>query len=100
MKVKIFRFNSETGENGFSNYELPFGTERGLTLLSIIQYIHENMDSTLSYFSHCVCARGICGRCVMNVNGKARLACDYVPDEDELIVNPLNNKHFKDLVCK
>jgi succinate dehydrogenase / fumarate reductase iron-sulfur subunit len=99
MKVRVFRFNADTGETGFSDYELPFGPERGYTLLTIIHYIHENIDPTLSSISHCVCDRGICGRCVMNVNGKPRLACAYVPDTAELTVNPKNRKFFKDLVC-
>jgi len=99
MKVRIFRFNADTGEEGISEYDLPFGTERGYPLLTILRYIHENHDPTLSFFSHCVCARGICGRCVVDVNGKKRLACSYVPDTDELTVRPMNENYWKDLVC-
>ena len=100
MNVRVFRFNPDTGVTGFSDYALPFGTERGYTAMTIVRYIHENLDPTLSFFSHTVCARGICGRCSMEINGKMRLACAYVPDSDNLTIKPKNEKSFKDLVCK
>lgn len=100
MKVTVFRHNPTGEEKAPSVYELPFSKNEGRTVLSIIRYIHENIDPTLSYFSHCVCDRGICGRCLMDVNGKKQLACAFVPDTDELVINPKNNNHFKDLVCK
>ena len=99
MRVSVFRFNQDTGENGFSDFDLPFGPERGYSVLTIIRYIHENLDPTISFFSHCACGRGICGRCVMNVNGKPRLACAYVPDTAELTIRPKNDRPFKDVVC-
>ena len=100
MKVKIFRYHPDREEAGFSQYELPFGPERGFTVMAIIRYIYENLDSTLGFFSHCVCDRGICGRCVMKVNDKPRLACSYTPDSAELTIEPKNVQYFKDLVCK
>ena len=99
MKVRVFRFNPDTGKTGFSDYLLPFGVERGYTVMMIIRYIHENLDPTLSYYSHSVCGRGICGRCSMEINGKMRLACAYVPDSDDLTIEPKSKKCFKDLVC-
>jgi len=100
MNVKVFRFNPEAGQTGFSDYELPLKIEYGYTVMSIVRYIHENIDPTLSFFSHCVCGRGICGRCAMEINGKTHLACAYVPDSDQITIKPKNEKHFKDLVCK
>jgi succinate dehydrogenase / fumarate reductase iron-sulfur subunit len=100
MNVKVFRFNPDSGQTGFSDYRLPFGAGHGYTVMSILRYIHENLDPTLSFFSHCVCGRGICGRCAMEINGKMRLACAYVPDSDDLTIKPKNKNYFKDLVCK
>ena len=100
MNVKIFRFNPDSGETTYSDYSLPFGAERGFTVLSIIRYIHENLDPTLSFFVHCACGRGICGRCVMEINGKMQLACACVPDSGDLTIKPRNDAFFKDLVCK
>ena len=100
MKVKAFRYDQETGASGFSEYDLPFGFQSGYTVITIVRYIQENLDPTLSFFSHCVCSRGICGRCVMKVNGKSQLACAYVPDTNDLTIEPKNPQHFKDLVVK
>ena len=99
MKVKVFRYDADNGQTKFSEYDLPFGLEKGYTVMTIIRYIHENLDPTLSFFSHCVCARGICGRCVMRVNGNPQLACAYVPESDNLTIEPKNSQYFKDLVC-
>ena len=100
MNVKVFRYNPERNEEYYSEYAVPFDKSEGHTLLQILRYIFENMDSSLSYFSHCVCDRGICGRCVMDVNGSKKLACAYIPECDELIVKPKNDKFIKDIVCK
>ena len=100
MKVNVFRYNPESGEEGFTAYELPFGPEEGRTVLYIIKYIQENLDPTLSFFSHCACDRGICGRCLVDVNGAKKLACSCVPDGGEITLRPKNDNYIKDLVCK
>lgn len=98
MKLRIFRYDADSKNTGTSEYDVPFEPENGCTLMTMLRYVHENLDPTLSFFSHCVCARGICGRCVVRVNGKPQLACAFVPQEDDLMIEPMNTKYFKDLV--
>jgi len=100
MKVKVFRYSADTGDSSLSSYDLPFGPERRYTVLTIIRYIHDNLDPTLSFFNHCACSRGICGQCLMEVNGVLTLACNCVPGDDEITLRPKNSDYMKDLVCR
>jgi succinate dehydrogenase/fumarate reductase iron-sulfur protein len=60
----------------------------GKTLLEIMQYIKEELDSSFS-FRH-QCGSGICGSCSINVNGIATRSCTYIPtNEETLLLEPL-----------
>ena len=46
------------------------------------------------------CRRGICGGCVMKVNGKSKLACMEIVKGD-IILEPINeNRVIRDLLCR
>jgi len=74
IKVKVFRFDPTVEkEPHYETYEVPL-TE-GMSVLDILDYIYENIDSSLAYYDHAACRHGICGGCAVVVNGKTCLAC-------------------------
>ena len=72
------------------------------TAVDVLDYIHYHLDSSLSYYRHSACYRGICVRCVAQINGKAGLLCQtIVPAQGELTLEPVKRKTVvKDLVAK
>ena len=95
--VKIKRFNQN--KSYFSEYQVDL--DENFTVLEVIEYIKNKIDSTLTYRAFCKSA--ICGSCAMVINGSSKLSCkikavDFLVD-GVLTVEPL--KHFeviKDLV--
>lgn len=99
IKVRIFRFNPPVDEEGYyETYEVPL--EPKMSVLNVLDYIYENLDSTLAYYSHSACCRGICGRCILTINGKNSLACQTEVSGD-ITVEPLRGfEVIKDLVVR
>lgn len=99
LRLKVRR-QEETGRVYYQTYEVPY--EEGMTLLSALQKIKEEMDPTLS-FRH-FCRAGICGTCTLMVNGFPKLACKeqalpYVLFFDHVLIEPLRGfRVIKDLV--
>lgn len=81
----------------YDSYTIPY-TE-GMNILSVLNYIYENLDRTISYPT-CLCRIGKCGVCAVRLNGKNVLACaTKVNSGDHLTIEPVNNaKVIKDLV--
>lgn len=87
IKATCFRFNSDVDKKPrYETYETPI--EPMTSVLNVLEYIYENLDSTLAYHRHTVCRRGICGRCTVNVNGKPCLACQTIVNDD-IIIEPI-----------
>jgi succinate dehydrogenase/fumarate reductase-like Fe-S protein len=57
------------------DFEVPI--VEGMAVLQALDYIYHNLDPTLSYYDHAVCAQGICKRCSALVNGRPELVCQY-----------------------
>lgn len=70
--------------------------ENVITILDALNYIKENIDSTLSYRSGC--KSGICGSCSVLVNGRESLACKCKSNDKDEIKPLKNSKILKDLV--
>ena len=97
IKVRVFRFDpSVDKEPRYEVYEVPVDGES--SVLDVLDYIYNNIDHTLAYYSHTACKRGICGRCMLMVNGKASLACQTIASEDLTIEPPPKFKVVRDLV--
>ena len=99
ISVTVFRFNPETDDApGLAGYDIPLTP--GMSAMNVLDYIHMNLDGTLSYYDHAGCALGICGRCTVRINGKPGLLCQ-TPVIGDVKIEPLNPKHvIKDLVVK
>ncbi|MCS7139099.1 MAG: 2Fe-2S iron-sulfur cluster-binding protein [Candidatus Nezhaarchaeota archaeon] len=88
ITLKVFRYNpAKDEEPHYDTYEVPF--VEGARVLDLLNYVKENLDSTLAY--RWECRAGQCGSCAMMVNGKAALACQTLvsPEDKEITLEPL-----------
>ena len=103
MTAKVFRFNPLTDkEPYFQEYEIgmKITPEDHVSVMALLEYIADNLDGTLSFFSHSACLHGICGRCGVKLNGKACLACQTVLDGGDVVIEPMKKDIVKDLVTR
>jgi len=101
IEMEVMRYRPEQDDEPFfQTYAVPFSDD--MSVLQGLQYIKDELDSTLSY--RWSCRMAICGSCGMMINGRPELSChtflrDYYPDQ--LRVEPLH--HFpieRDLVVR
>ena len=99
ISARVFRLDpSVDKESRYQDYEVPF--EEGMSAMDVLDYIYQNLDSTLAYYDHAGCALGICARCTGRVNGKAGLFCQ-VPVNGDVTLDPISSDRvLKDLVCE
>jgi succinate dehydrogenase / fumarate reductase iron-sulfur subunit len=69
--LKIWRYDSSTGERALREYEVDAPEEA--TLLDVLDIVKDRVDGTLSYRKSC--RMMICGSCGMRMDGGAVLAC-------------------------
>jgi succinate dehydrogenase/fumarate reductase-like Fe-S protein len=99
--IKIFRFDPETdAEPRYEEYEIadiPL-----MSIMDVLDFVYDSIDSSLSYYSHSRCDRGVCARCVVRLNGKNVLSCQTpLPEAGEVIIEPTKgDRVIKDLVVK
>lgn len=96
ITVTVARGTAE--QRSTSEYRVPRAP--GLSVMDVLDYIYENLDPTLSYFSHEACRQTACGKCLVRVNGKICLACGCPADTDTLVLEPWNDRVVRDLVCE
>ena len=61
--------------------------------MELLNHVQQHLDSTLRYYNHSVCNRGICMRCLAKINGKVQRTCEYVvTGECDVIIEPINEK--------
>lgn len=101
MIVKVFRFDpSLDHEPHYDEYRVDIDPEKKITIMNLLEYISDNLDSSLSFFSHSACRHGICGRCTVRCNGKPCLACTTVLTGEDIVLDPLKADVVKDLVVR
>lgn len=97
---KILRYDAKEPdrEPRFATYRI--NVIPGLTVLSVLLRIRDELDGTLSFRSSCRSA--VCGSCGMVINGKIDLACRTQVaafNTDTIILEPLPNfEVIRDLV--
>jgi succinate dehydrogenase / fumarate reductase iron-sulfur subunit len=69
--LKVWRFNSRTGERELQEFEVSAPEEA--TLLDCLDIVKDQHDGTLAYRKSC--RMMICGSCGMRMDGAAVLAC-------------------------
>jgi succinate dehydrogenase/fumarate reductase-like Fe-S protein len=99
IKVKVFRYDPDVdGEPRYQDYDIPH--VEGMSAMDALDYIYQNLDSTLAYYDHAGCSLGICARCTGRINGKAGLFCQTAVT-DEMTLEPTNRERvLRDLVMK
>lgn len=96
ITIKVLRQDptANGGKPEYQSYSVPL--EQGATVLSVLRYISESVDRTLSYYRSC--RIGKCAGCRMRVNGKTRLACTTAVTGD-ITLEPLKGYEvIKDLI--
>jgi succinate dehydrogenase/fumarate reductase-like Fe-S protein len=99
ITARVFRLDpSVDSEPHYEEYRVPF--EDGMSAMNVLDYIYQNLDSTLGYYDHAGCSLGICARCTGRVDGKAGLFCQ-VPVSGDVTLEPTTpSRVLKDLVCE
>jgi succinate dehydrogenase / fumarate reductase, iron-sulfur subunit len=100
VALKIWRYDSETGERELRRYEVE--APGWATLLDVLDIIKDRHDGTLAYRKSC--RMMICGSCGMRMDGAAVLACktrmyDIARSGREPVISAMGNLPIvKDLV--
>jgi succinate dehydrogenase / fumarate reductase, iron-sulfur subunit len=98
--IKIFRYDSKMPEEGpsFSTYRIQ--VVPGMSVLSALLHIRDEIDGGISF--RCSCRSAVCGSCAMIMNGTIGLACRTQVaslGKDTIVLEPLPNFDIiKDLV--
>ncbi len=92
ITVRVQRFDPAVeGEPRTESYLIPFSA--GMSVSDALHLVNERHGDALAYFTSC--RKGVCGICLVKVNGETRLAC-CTPVEGDLTVEPA----FPELVIK
>ena len=100
VPIKIWRYDSATGERALKEYEVD--APEWVTLLDVLDIIKDQQDGSLSYRKSC--RMMICGSCGMRMDGAAVLACktrmyDIVQSGHVPVISAMGNLPIvKDLV--
>lgn len=80
-----------------SDYDVPVSEE--MTLLQALDYIYENLDSTLAFRRYC-CGGQFCNSCLVEANGRVTHACvTKVKPGDCFLLKPVPGRRvIRDLV--
>jgi len=94
-RVKVFRFDPEKEKAPrFETYEnIPY---EGMRVTDVLNYVYQNIDSSLAF--RYSCRAGLCGVCVLKVNGKVCMACHKIAEKEMTIEPPGQHPVIKDLV--
>jgi succinate dehydrogenase / fumarate reductase, iron-sulfur subunit len=71
VALKIWRYDSSTGDRALKEYEVD--APEWVTLLDVLDIVKDRVDGTLAYRKSC--RMMICGSCGMRMDGAAVLAC-------------------------
>ena len=99
IQVKVFRFDPSVDEEPrYQTYPVPL--EKGMSVMTALDYIYQNLDGTLAYYDHAACDLGICARCTGVINGKPGLFCQTILQGDVILEPTSKDRVLKDLVAK
>jgi succinate dehydrogenase/fumarate reductase iron-sulfur protein len=95
--IKILRFDpTKDSEPRFQEYSVPISL--GTSVTNVLDYIYDNLDSSIAYYANC--HKSICGRCLLMVDGKRRLACTELVTGDTVLKPLPDHKVVRDLVVE
>jgi succinate dehydrogenase/fumarate reductase-like Fe-S protein len=97
----VFRYDPERDEKPYYD-EYRVEAEEGISVLILLNRIHNEIDPTLSFRSFC-CGLQMCRSCLLKINHKKRFACmTPVKPGEKVTIEPAlyPDGHVKDLVSK
>ena len=99
ISIKINRFNPDLGMEGFfQDFLIPSEMAQGMTVVSALKYIQEEIDPTLAFYYSC--EQALCRGCLLLINEKICFACTE-PVKDGQKLEPLPRlRVLRDLVVK
>ena len=74
ITVSIKKGSYESEKSKWVDYEVPI--EEGMTVLGVLDYIYEHIDSSLAYYQSC--RIGLCKGCWVVVDEKPVLSCETI----------------------
>jgi len=81
--VRLFRFDPEVdAEPRYDEFKVPY---QGRTVLDVLRYIYENLDSTFAF--RWACKKRFCRCCIISVNDQPALSC-MAPAQKEMKLDP------------
>ena len=101
IKVQIYRSPSVDKEDGaregiYKEFEIPNIDK--MTVFSVLDYVRDNYDSSLAYYKSCRIGR--CSGCIVEIDGKNKLACT-TPVKDGMKIGPAKgHKVIRDMVTE
>ena len=100
MKVTIQRYNPDMKKQYYEIFDVPFMADGTHTAMDVLQYIYQNIDPTLRFFTHSACSQGICGRCTIKVDKKVVLACTCQIFHENICIEPVSDHVLIDLITQ
>lgn len=97
----VLRYDPERDKKPYYD-EYRLKAEEEISVLILLNRIHNEIDPTLSFRSFC-CGLQMCGSCLMRINDKKRFAClTLVKPGEKVMIEPASypDGHIKDLVSK
>jgi len=99
IKVNVFRFDPAVDkEPYYRSYLVPH--EKGMSAMTALDYIYNNLDGTLAYYDHAGCDLGICARCTGKINGKSGLFCQTEVAGEITLEPRKKDRVLKDLITR
>lgn len=97
--LTVFRFDPSVDSTPrYERYTVPYEHWNGVKLIDTLRYLYETKVPDLSFREPC--RQQICGACMMLVNKKPVLACNFI-SEVEMVIEPMvNRKVLKDLITE
>lgn len=84
----------------YQEYLVPYDEGTLLSIMNVLEYIYDNLDSTLAFFHHAACMQAACGKCLVRANGKPVLACVTRVTGEDLLLEPAKEQFVRDLVVR
>lgn len=99
IQARIRRFDPAVDSSPhYQTYEVPLFPR--MTAMDVLDYIYENLDPSIAYYSHTSCHRRICARCNVTIDGKAGLSC-HTEVSGDITIDPLPRfRVIRDLVVE
>jgi succinate dehydrogenase/fumarate reductase-like Fe-S protein len=96
VKIRIRKCSPLEGkQEEYVTYEIPL--QAGWSVTNVLKYINETLDGGLAHYISC--RRGVCGECVVRMDGRPKLACMEIVTGDVTLEPVSEERVIKDLVC-